>query len=290
MNISKRIMNFLNFHQNRKRGGDKLPEGILNRKFERDVEENEFKKFVERFTSAFNRIQEFVPNYVLNGRSCDIGCGSGNGVAASLALGANFAVGVDIKINSSTFNDFLKYLNLCPERAFMIEIDIMNARFIQCTFDYITMIDVAEHIPKPLNFFNWAFDSLKNNGILFVDTLPLYYSIVGHHLWPYFTEEIFPWAHLRKDFKKICQESLPKDFNYDFYRTYLNKYTHQELRECFINSGFEIIFEHRDHHHIHPGRYEKFMSCKHELDIDGIDERLLFEARLILVGKKRACQ
>ena len=267
---------------------------LSNGNYPQSVGEN-FDYFLERFYSAYDRMNEFIPHMILQGgKSLDIGTGPGNAVAASLALGANYAVGIDLNLNShaevadpAKFNERLNYMGLPYEKSLLIEMDAMCSRFLENTFDFITMIDVVEHIPNIQYFFKWAFDALKIGGVLFVDTLPLYYSPVGHHMWPYFTEENYPWAHLRKDFSELCKKNLPDDYSLKPFNENLNRETHQHIRDTFSQSGFDIIFEHRDYPKIHPGRYERFLKCKDELDLTGIKEEWLFEARIILVGVKR---
>ena len=248
--------------------------------------------FLERVSSAYARIKNFIPNKVLKGRSLDVGCGAGTGVAASLALGASFSVGIDIDINSHSskldineYEDQLSTLGVDPDKFLLINLNVFEAFFKKNSFDYITFIDVAEHIPDIPFFLKWSYEALKPGGYILIDTLPLYYSPVGHHLWPVFTEEECPWAHLRKDFKEKFIAACP-DASFDDWSKDLNKATWQEIYDAACGAGFDIIFKHRDHPHIHPGRYEKFCQIKDCLDLTGIEESWLFEARIILTGRK----
>ena len=248
--------------------------------------------FCERVSSAYVRIKNFVPNSVLNGVSLDIGCGAGTGVAASLCLGASFSVGIDIDINSHSskinideYDEILYSLGVDPHKSLIINMDVFNAFFKKNSFDYITLIDVVEHVPDMPYFMKWAYEALRPGGVILVDTLPLYYSPQGHHLWPVFTEENLPWAHLRKDFRQKYAEAFPNG-SFEEWDKDLNKATHQDVHDALAAAGFEILFEHRDHPHIHPGRYEKFLEVKDSLDLTNINESWLFEARVILTGKK----
>lgn len=119
--------------------------------------------FCERVSSAYVRIKNFVPNSVLNGVSLDIGCGAGTGVAASLCLGASFSVGIDIDINSHSskinideYDEILYSLGVDPHKSLIINMDVFNAFFKKNSFDYITLIDVVEHVPDMPYFMKWA--------------------------------------------------------------------------------------------------------------------------------------
>lgn len=248
--------------------------------------------FCERLSSAYVRMKNYLPNSVFNGVSLDIGCGAGTGVAASLCLGGELAVGIDIDINShyprlniDDYDETLYNLGCNPKKSLIINMDVFNAFFKKNTFDYITFIDAIEHIPDILYFLRWSYEALKPGGFILIDTLPLYYSPQGHHLWTAFTEEDYPWVHLRKDFREKFAKALPNE-SFEQWDKDLNKATHQDIRDALVAAGFDIIFEHRDHPHIHPGRYEKFLKVKDSLDLTNINESWLFEARIILTGKK----
>ena len=187
-------------------------------------------------------------------------------------IAVSLAVSDDTELQNQNNSTNLKQVNF-------------EAFFKKNSFDYITFIDVAEHIPDIPFFLKWSYEALKPGGYILIDTLPLYYSPVGHHLWPVFTEEECPWAHLRKDFKEKFIAACP-DASFDDWSKDLNKATWQEIYDAACGAGFDIIFKHRDHPHIHPGRYEKFCQIKDCLDLTGIEESWLFEARIILTGRK----
>lgn len=248
----------------------------------------------ERILRSAEYMIEFIPKDIFDQsyKHLDIGCGPGNTCIAASLMNAYISIGVDKNIHShdgkiriENINNILSKLNV-EDKIILIngllgeEFDIMPQ-----TFDLITLIDVIEHLKDVNKVISTSFELLRTDGILFIDTLPLYYSPVGHHLWPYFTEKKWPWAHLRKDFAKLISEVLPTNLNLsDFYS--LNKITHDEIKNIILKNNFTIIFEHKDHKYIHPGRYELFLENKKYLQLENINEDVLFEARTIFVAKK----
>lgn len=201
-------------------------------------------------------------------------------------------MGIDIDLNShkdafdiGEFDKMLEAINISSNNKLLIEMDIFKSRFAPNSFDYITMFDSVEHIPDIPCFFRWAHSALRKGGYILVDTLPLYYSPMGHHLWPTFTVERFPWAHLRKDFEELCK-SAGLNVDKEWLSKYLNKATHQMILNDLIEAGFKIEYEHRDNENTNPGWYKMYLREKDNLDLDGIDESWLFEARIILLGQK----
>ena len=217
---------------------------------------------------------------------------SGKWSSSLISIRGGFAVGVDIDLDShkdafdtKLLDSMFEILNIPQTKKLLVEMDVFKSRFMPNSFDYVTMFDSVEHIPDIPFFFQWAYSSLKKGGYILVDTLPLYYSPRGHHLWQTFTEENFPWVHLRKDFEELCT-SAGLNVNREWLSKYLKKATHKMILNYLTEAGFKIEYEHRDNVNTNPGWYEMYLKEKDNLELDGIDESWLFEARIILLGRK----
>lgn len=79
-------------------------------------------------------------------------------------------------------------------------------------------------------------------GVLLVDCSTLYYSPIGHHLWPSFPRTDVPWAHLYYDFYDNALRSVPvmNDWLLTHFLT-LNKITAAEFIAIIQVCGFEIV-------------------------------------------------
>ena len=76
-----------------------------------------------------------------------------------------------------------------------------------------------------------------------IDTCPLYYSPVGHHLFSYFDRETLPWAHLYKDFDDLLKTHPIDSWTWPLFQQ-LNKIKAGELRDLATGVGFKIVDEH----------------------------------------------
>lgn len=131
------------------------------------------------------------------------------------------------------------------------------------------------------SFIEFAYNAVKPGGVFLLDTCPLFYSAAGHHLWGYFPTDTVPWAHLRHGFDPqlsgVDQWSLDRYFE-------LNKATHGQILEYIVNAGFEVQDEVR--RHPEPESLRKLEECRPFLNLNGIDEQLLFEDWILVVGRK----
>lgn len=244
--------------------------------------------FNDRYQHAYNKIQFHIPESLRSGRFLDIGCGMGNAVVAALKHGANLALGVDRSLeefghhfSASEFPLICQHYNVDPRKSLLLQANIFDLGFYDNGFDYIFMLDSIEHVPDPKRFIDFAFQAVKPGGVFLLDTCPLYYSKGGHHLWGYFPVDTLPWAHLRYDFNhqlsSVDQWSLER-----FHE--LNKTTHSQVRNYIIEAGFEIQEEVR--READPESRRKLEECRPYLNLNGIDERCLFEDWILIVGKK----
>jgi SAM-dependent methyltransferase len=244
------------------------------------------REFRDRFQHAWNKLEWHVPPALRTGRFLDVGCGLGNGVAAAAVHGAALAVGIDKDLELFGPNDFAarcREVSAPVDSTLLIEADLFEIGLPKASFDYALMLDSAEHVPQPGRFFNRIYDLLRPGGYLVMDTSPLFYSAVGHHLFSYFDAPEMPWAHLRHDFEELCRERGVSDWHLRSFAE-LNRATHQSLRDDFLATGFEVVQEHRAEPQ--PDTEELLERHHSRLNLEGIDRRWLFEDWILLVGRR----
>lgn len=243
--------------------------------------------FEERRAHAFNKINWHVPKH-LRGRFLDIGCGPGNGVIAALQNGFSMAIGLDRDL--SDFPDAEKPIDdLCSRyalenrNAMLIEGDLFNLKFQTESFDCVMMLDSIEHVPNPVTFIQHAAHYLKPGGVFLLDACPLFYSIAGAHLFNHFDPDTYPWVHLRKDFDILVEREKVDPWSMTRFKE-LNKITHQQIRDAFEANGLRILEESRGQ----PTDKLQSMLDDHRdnLVLSGIEESLLFEDWILLVGRR----
>jgi SAM-dependent methyltransferase len=251
---------------------------------------SDLEHFRERYQHAWNKIEWHVPAELKRGRFLDLGCGIGNGVAAAAAHGATLSIGIDRSLGEFGHQVMLEeFPQLCEAvgsphgSTLLVEGDIFGIGFPPGTFDYALMLDSAEHVPNVGAFFARAFSALRPGGYFIVDTCPLYYSPVGHHLWPWFPENSAPWAHLRPDFPDRCRELGVDSWHMERVAE-LNRATHDDIRSAFRGAGFEIVQEHRAKPD--AAKLALFDRFGPDLNLDGVQWGSLFEDWILLVGRK----
>ncbi len=245
--------------------------------------------FESRRAHAWNKVRWNVPNDVHRGRFLDIGCGIGNGLVAALQLGFQTAVGIDRDFKEfgwfdiNDFDGYCRRYDVDPAQAVMVEGDLFKTNFATQGFDCVFMLDSIEHVPEPESFIRAAAQYVAPGGVLLVDTCPLYYSKAGGHLFNHFPPDRFPWVHLRRDFKDLAFEHKVDDWSMQRFEE-LNKVTHQAVRDAVVACGLEVVTEHRSE----PSESELALleATKPFLNLDGVDERLLFEDWLLIVGRR----
>jgi SAM-dependent methyltransferase len=246
-------------------------------------------EFDHRFDHALHTLNLRVPPAERRGRFLDIGCGTGNAVAAAAKLGFDEAIGVDINLRCFKWYEPTEFPELCrshgadPARARLIEADIFNVDLAPDSFDTIVMLDSIEHVPTPERFIARGAELLAPDGKFIIDCGALYYSWVGHHLWHWFPRETLPWVHLRHDFLERAKAAKIDDWSWREFEV-LNKVTHQAIRDALVGSGLTVIEERRGA----PSAEDLAVLEHHRpaLDLTGIDERWLFEDWILIIAQK----
>lgn len=245
--------------------------------------------FDGRRQHAFNKL-EWHAKSVKRGRFLDIGCGPGNGIVAALQQGFSTAVGIDRDL--SEFRDFTIPLDdLClayevdPASAILVQADIDNVSFSPRSFDCVLMLDSIEHVPIPSKFIRYAAEHVCPDGIVLIDTCPLYFSKSGAHLFNYFDPAEHPWVHLRRDFQELVDARAVDDWTLQRYHE-LNRVTTDDILSFITECGLDIEYVHRSKP-TEPD-LQLLESHRHSLELSGMDESLLFEDWVLIVAKRPA--
>lgn len=233
----------------------------------------ETQDFLDRFGHARNKLSTIIdPEVLHSGRFLDIGCGMGAGVLAAIDLGAAFAAGIDRNLKEfgeSPFTDVALAKGLDLSASLLLEGDAMAINFGPPGFDVAMMLDVIEHVPDPPAFIEFAHRVLRPGGLVLIDTCPLYYSPVGHHVWRLAPKEELPWFHLYHDSEEQFVRLKLNEWQHSRVGE-LNRVTHGQIRQALLKSKFHILMEHETQPREEDlALYEKFK--------DRIDHRRLPE-------------
>ncbi|HKN86187.1 MAG TPA: class I SAM-dependent methyltransferase [Nitrospiraceae bacterium] len=247
--------------------------------------------FASRVQHASNKIVHDVPSDVKRGRFLDIGCGVGNGLVAAVREGFQTAVGIDRDLHEfewfkpEMFDALALANGANPDQSILLECDLFQSAFAPRSFDCVFMLDSIEHVPAPDRFIEKAAGYVADNGVLLIDTCPLYYSKAGHHLFNHFDPAEFPWVHLRKDFRDLVASKAVDAWSMDRFEE-LNKTTIDHILTSIEAHGLQIERLHRPI----PSEEDWAVLEKHRenLDLSLIpDIKLLFEDWILLVARRR---
>lgn len=177
-----------------------------------DIYFNAFHKgnFIQRFWQRY-KFDEVVN--VIDPKNLiilDIGCGPA--IMFSLLPDSAFCVGIDIS------KDQIKFAKKSTNRYFVVG-NSKNLPFTDNTFDYITLIEVLEHLDKDktVEILSEINRLLKKDGSLIITT-PNY-----HSLWPII--------------ERIWSKINPVDYT----KEHINKMTIRRIRELLERSNFKNI-------------------------------------------------
>ena len=218
------------------------------------------KNFDLNFQTNFDYVPDILFNWTksyLTGKSSsilDFGCG--NGIAAlRLAIEDSSSVvyGCDVT-QAFSILEALAFKNLeieeLPKNLYFQQISGVGIPFEPAQFDLIYSWSVFEHID--INIMDEVIvdirKRLKNDGVLFIQIDPLYYSAKGSHL---IHLQNVPWIHLIKQHNHLketffktddsnTQVNLSKEFFWDEYKK-LNKITVDSLIGKFEKHGFCVV-------------------------------------------------
>lgn len=149
----------------------------------------------------------------------DLGCGQGfktTGYAAS-AKDIRLVVGVDVDAKA------LETARECSRRRRIKRVTFVMADagalpLKDRSIDIVTSMNAFEHVPQPQAALQEAGRVLRDQGILWLQFFPLFYSRFGAHLWDYLH---VPWAHVWASPRAVTEA----------YRTIIETQTPRLLRE-----------------------------------------------------------
>lgn len=178
--------------------------------FTADIYFNAFHKgnFVQRFwhRQKFKRVMNSIKSK--NAKILDAGCGSG--VLFSLMPDSEFCVGFDMS------KEQIKFAKRYSGRGFVIG-DLKNMPFKENTFDFITIIEVLEHLNKEdaIKTLNRLNKLLRKGGSLILTT-PNYISLwpIIEIIWNKINPINYAKLHVNKMATKNVRQFLEQsDFN-----------------------------------------------------------------------------
>ncbi|WP_031362690.1 SAM-dependent methyltransferase [Caballeronia sordidicola] len=184
----------------------------------------------------------------------DFGCGEGTmAVAMAVDQNAHRVVGVDVHREIESALPLAQSqlgLRRLPDNLQIEMVDPSASLEKFGSFDVIYSWSVFEHIQQDLLLDCLAKMKrvLRPQGVMFLQTTPLFYSAYGSHLEPWIP---VPWAHLSMQQNLYYAELRKRTSNQEEYesllRTYetLNRATDWQIIRAAKAAGFEITREHR---------------------------------------------
>lgn len=217
----------------------------------------------DKFITVPQIITEWLSPYIDFSNSCimDFGCGNSiTAVALAVAYPNAEIYAVDLEASdkmclSSGIGEF-GITNL-PDNIKIMQIEANEYLHFDKKFDLIYSWSAFEHIAQDifLSVMRQIKAMLKDNGYLFTQIAPLYYSPFGSHLSAYIPE---PWAHLTMQqnlffdrLRNACNDNDLYDSMCSMYNT-LNKITPQKLSNIMDRLSLKMV--------------KSFFSCNKDYD------------------------
>jgi cyclopropane fatty-acyl-phospholipid synthase-like methyltransferase len=198
-----------------------------------------------RFNGGVQLLRAIPEERLRGARFLDVGCGQGGLMLAAIEAGASTASGVDIDLSCFGYD---WRAEIAAERGIDLgRIDLLaEGDFcdypIAGEFDVVTCFDALEHVGRPAEFMRKFAAVLAPEGIGLIDVSPLYYSQIGHHLWPIYPRDRYPWVHLWRDFDAMVGSANADPWLMRHFQG-LNKITVGETRRLIADAGMKIRFE-----------------------------------------------
>lgn len=217
--------------------------------------------------------------------------GKGSALISGLALGASFMVEIDRNFDEFSHAGYSKisWKQLCSiygvdsDKSLLLKGDIPEVSFRGVTFYLVSLIDVIEHVPDPKCFINYSIDQISDNGFLIIDTCPLYYSPMGHHLFQYDDRTSGPWAHLKSDFEQTLIKKNVDGWSIERFHE-LNICKYEDIKQAVLERKITLIIDPCDVDNNLIGLYEK---NKASIDPNGTyGSELLCREWFLIVGQK----
>ncbi|MEZ5568323.1 MAG: class I SAM-dependent methyltransferase [Halioglobus sp.] len=210
-----------------------------------------------QFNQCPEKILSYLPAQGMDAkRVVDFGCGHGlKALSVALQRPEIEVIGVDVTQAFERATVFaIKHLGLAgiPENLRFHQISPGQSLGALGSLDFIYSWSVFEHIDMSLltQIANDMFDSLSDEGHVFCQIAPLYYSPYGSHLRDFVDE---PWAHLSlshsalralvEDAENPALDQGEKNKRRWMFGQYeaLNKLTAKQLESIFLDAGFTFL-------------------------------------------------
>jgi SAM-dependent methyltransferase len=219
------------------------------------------------FRTKFIEVPDVIAAWVhehggLSGRDVlDFGCGEATtALGIALRYGARRVVGVEIHEEIDNAAPHAKSqlgLARLPENLELIRLDATSPLDPLGTFDVVYSWSVFELVSQDLivDCFAKIKRVLRPDGVMFLQTTPLFYSAEGSHLKPWVPTS---WAHLTMQqdllyaaLRKAADSREQANQLQWVYET-LNRVTAPQLLRAARQAGFEVVKEYRTHDEIAP--------------------------------------
>jgi cyclopropane fatty-acyl-phospholipid synthase-like methyltransferase len=219
------------------------------------------------FRPKLNEVPDVIADWVREHRELsggdvlDFGCGEATAaLGIALRYGARRVVGIEIH---EELNDVVPYgesqleLDRLPENLEFIQLDALSPLDSLGMFDLVYSWSVFQNVGQSLmvDCFSKIKRVLRPDGVMFLQTAPLYYSAEGSNLKPWIPA---PWAHLimQRDlfYAALRQSAGSREQADQLQRVYetLNRVTAPQLLRAARQAGFEVIKEYRTYDEITP--------------------------------------
>ena len=189
----------------------------------------------------------------------DFGCGEATmALAMALRHGARRVVAVEIHEEIDNCARYARQqlaLERLPANLELKRIAADTSLDVFGSFDVVYSWSVFEHVSQELigDCFAKIRRVLRPDGIMFLQTTPLFYSSEGSHFKPWVPE---PWAHLSMQQDRFLAALRAAAYSQEqadhLWRVYmtLNRATAPNLLRAAANAGFEVIREYRTYDEI----------------------------------------
>ena len=177
----------------------------------------------------------------------DLGCGDGLiavGLMRRFQLRSVTAVD-EAKVDEALLDEVLRASGVArPPNVQFAQHPAGRLPYSDGTFDVVFTWSVAEHVADLRSFFSETFRCLRPDGMLFIQTWPLWWSEHGSHLWEWIPEG---FVHLSTDRDELVRLVEATDTEDPVWRRHLlgafrstNEATLDELQTAIRGAGFRL--------------------------------------------------
>ncbi|OVE77652.1 hypothetical protein BVX99_02060 [bacterium F16] len=229
-----------------------------------------------QYNFAYLRSMFKYTGSILGKRTLEVGCSDGLTTDILAIEGAILATGIDIREDVGSAAN--------RNNTIFHKVNNEQLPFDMDSFDLVYSIATMEHVAKPEEMFQEILRVTRDQGLIYVQAGPLYYSPYGHHMLGFFDD--YPWIHLRMTIDEIveyCGEhSLTKmieTHSGQALRTYIEGMLNQEHINGLAYNAYciEDVFQNRGELLLNRKSYEPEALLTPEIldELTGIDSEQL---------------